>query len=101
MFEMFGFGGTACPRCERKNSATSGYCTGCGLTLGAPRNRPLLRDNRWIAGPDELAVYFGVRELSGIFVKTLRVPQPSDWRRRSRAFSERQQELLRDAMAAK
>ena len=77
MFEMFGFGGTACPRCERKNSATSGYCTGCGLTLGAPRNRPLLRDNRWIAGPDELAVYFGVRELSGIFVKTLRVPATS------------------------
>lgn len=74
MFEMFGFGGAACPRCERKNAATSGYCAGCGLTLGAPRNPPLLRDNRWIAGPDELAVYFGVRELSGIFVKTLRVP---------------------------
>ena len=77
MFEMFGFGGAACPRCERKNSATSGYCSGCGLTLGAPRNPPLLRENRWIAGPDELAVYFGVRELSGIFVKTLRVPATS------------------------
>ncbi|HEY1231602.1 MAG TPA: hypothetical protein VGF26_30250, partial [Ramlibacter sp.] len=77
MFEMFGFGGAACPRCERKNAATSGYCSGCGLTLGAPRNPPLLRENRWIAGPDELAVYFGVRELSGIFVKTLRVPATS------------------------
>jgi hypothetical protein len=74
MFQMFGFGGAACPRCERKNAATAGYCAGCGLTLGAPRNAPVLRDNRWIAGPDELAVFFGVRELSGIFVKTLRVP---------------------------
>ncbi|GAB3458702.1 hypothetical protein GCM10027321_14870 [Massilia terrae] len=77
MFEMFGFGAAECPRCERKNAATSGYCAGCGLTLGAPRNPPLLRDNRWIAGPDELAVFFGVRELSGIFVKTLRVPATS------------------------
>lgn len=74
MFEMFGFGGAACPRCERKNAAASGYCAGCGLTLGAPRNAPLLRENRWIAGPDELAVFFGVRELSGVFVKTLHVP---------------------------
>jgi hypothetical protein len=74
MFQMFGFGGAACPRCERKNAATAGYCAGCGLTLGAPRNAPVLRDNRWIAGPDELAVFFGVRELSGVFVKTLRVP---------------------------
>jgi hypothetical protein len=74
MFQMFGFGGAACPRCERKNAATAGYCAGCGLTLGAPRNAPVLRENRWIAGPDELAVFFGVRELSGIFVKTLRVP---------------------------
>jgi hypothetical protein len=71
---MFGFGGAACPRCERKNAASAGYCGGCGLILGAPRNAPLLRDNRWIAGPDELAVFFGVRELSGLFVKTLRVP---------------------------
>lgn len=74
MFQMFGFGGAACPRCERKNAASAGYCAGCGLMLGAPRNVPVLRENRWIAGPDELAVFFGVRELSGIFVKTLRVP---------------------------
>ncbi|MGZ5198493.1 MAG: hypothetical protein ACXWC4_01895 [Telluria sp.] len=77
MFEMFGFGGAACPRCERKNAASAGYCAGCGLILGAPRNAPVLRENRWIAGPDELAVYFGVRELSGLFVKTLRVPAAS------------------------
>jgi hypothetical protein len=34
----------------------------------------VLVENRWIAGPDELAVFFGVRDLSGLFVKTLRVP---------------------------
>jgi hypothetical protein len=34
----------------------------------------VLVENRWAPGPDELAVFFGVRELSGIFVKTLRVP---------------------------
>jgi hypothetical protein len=44
------------------------------MILGAPRNAPVLRENRWVAGPDELAVFFGVRELSGVFVKTLRVP---------------------------
>jgi hypothetical protein len=74
MFQMFGFGGVACPRCEHKNAGESGYCARCGLTLGAPRNEPVLRENRWIPGPDELAVFFGVRELSGLFVKTLRVP---------------------------
>lgn len=74
MFQMFGFGGASCPRCERKNPHAAGYCASCGLTLGAPRNPVVLRENRWIAGPGELAVFFGVRELSGIFVKTLRVP---------------------------
>ena len=43
-------------------------------TGSTPRGVPVLRDNRWIAGPDDLAVFFGVRALSGIFVKTLRVP---------------------------
>lgn len=74
MFQMFGFGGVKCPRCEHKNDDQSGYCNHCGLTLGATRNEPVLRDNRWIPADDELAVYFGVRELSGIFTKTLRVP---------------------------
>lgn len=74
MFEMFGVKGGSCPRCERKNGADARYCAGCGVTLGAPRNVPVLRENRWLAGPDELAVFFGVRELSGLFVKTLRVP---------------------------
>ncbi|NRR29738.1 hypothetical protein HSX11_06030 [Oxalobacteraceae bacterium] len=74
MFQKFGFGGIKCPRCEHKNADQSGYCGQCGLTLGAPRNEPVLRDNRWIPADDELAVYFGVRELSGIFTKTLRVP---------------------------
>ncbi|WP_342114954.1 SPFH domain-containing protein [Pseudoduganella sp. OTU4001] len=74
MFKMFGFGGVKCPRCEHRNGDTSGYCNQCGLTLGAPRSEPVLRDNRWIPANDELAVYFGVRQLSGIFTKTLRVP---------------------------
>jgi hypothetical protein len=74
MFQMFGFGGTPCPRCDQRNSGASGYCAHCGLTLGAPRNVPVLRENRWIAGTDDLAVFFGVKALSGLFVKTLRVP---------------------------
>lgn len=74
MFQMFGFGGTRCPRCEHKNAGGAGYCAACGITLGAPRNTPVLVENRWVAGPDELAVFFGVEALSGLFVKTLRVP---------------------------
>jgi hypothetical protein len=74
MFRMFGFGGVKCPRCEHKNGAGTGYCANCGVILGAPHNEPVLRDNRWIPANDELAVYFGVRQLSGIFNKTLRVP---------------------------
>ncbi|BDT58819.1 hypothetical protein MasN3_23130 [Massilia varians] len=74
MVQMFGVKGAACPRCERKQGGDARYCAGCGLILGAPRNSPVLRENRWVAGPDELAVFFGVRELSGLFVKTLRVP---------------------------
>jgi hypothetical protein len=74
MFKMFGLGGVMCPRCGHRNGDTSGYCNQCGLMLGAPRSEPVLRDNRWIPANDELAVYFGVRQLSGIFTKTLRVP---------------------------
>src|SRR5262245_34764888 len=74
MFKMFGFGGVKCPRCEHRNGDSSGYCNQCGLTLGAPRSEPVLRENRWIPANDELAVYFGVRQLSGIFTKTLHVP---------------------------
>lgn len=74
MFQMFGFGGVKCPRCEHSNGDKSGYCAQCGLTLGMVRNEPVLRENRWQPAGDELAVFFGVRELSGIFTKTLRVP---------------------------
>lgn len=74
MFQMFGVKGASCPRCERKHEGEARYCAGCGLVLGAPRKLPVLRENRWVAGPDELAVFFGVRELSGVFVKTLHVP---------------------------
>jgi hypothetical protein len=74
MVKMSGLGGTACARCEHKNAAADGYCAQCGLLQGAPRNPPVLVDNRWMPGPDELAVFFGLKALSGIFVKTLRVP---------------------------
>ena len=74
MFQMFGFGGVKCPRCEHKNAGDAGYCAQCGLTLGAARSEPIFQDNRWIPADKELAVFFGVRELSGLFVKTLRVP---------------------------
>lgn len=74
MLQMFGVQGGRCPRCECKNAPEARYCAGCGVILGAPRNKPLLVENRWVPGPDELAVFFGVRELSGLFVKTLRVP---------------------------
>ena len=74
MLQMFGFGGAKCPRCSHQSGAGADYCERCGMTLGAPRNEPVLRDNRWIAAPHELAVFFGMRELSGLFVKTLRVP---------------------------
>ncbi|QGZ42564.1 hypothetical protein IP92_04768 [Pseudoduganella flava] len=76
MFKMFGIGGVKCPRCGQRNGA-DGYCAQCGLSLGAPRSEPVLVDNRWVPAADELAVYFGVRELSGIFTKTLRVPPTS------------------------
>jgi hypothetical protein len=74
MLKMFGVGAGACPRCDHGNTGEASYCAACGLLLGAPRNRPVLVENRWAPGPDELAVFFGVRELSGIFVKTLHVP---------------------------
>ena len=74
MFQMFGFGGVPCPRCGHSSAGDTGYCSQCGMSLGAPRNEPVLRENRWIPGPDELAVYFGVSTLDGIFTKTLRVP---------------------------
>jgi len=74
MLQMFGVKGASCPRCERKNGGQASYCAGCGMILGAPRSKPVLVENRWVAGADELAVFFGVRELSGLFVKTLRVP---------------------------
>jgi hypothetical protein len=82
MLKMFGIGASACPRCEHRyeqaggpaGAAAASYCVSCGLLLGAPRHRPVLVENRWAPGPDELAVFFGVRALSGIFVKTLHVP---------------------------
>lgn len=78
MLKMFGIGAGACPRCAHRVGAAgegaAAYCANCGLLQGAPRHKAVLVDNRWAPGADELAVFFGVRELSGIFVKTLHVP---------------------------
>lgn len=74
MFQAFGFGGVACARCGHRNGEDAAYCAKCGMSAGAPRHEPVMRENRWIPGPDEFAVFFGVNALSGLFVKTLRVP---------------------------
>ena len=74
MLRMFGVNGAKCPRCAHGKVAADGYCAVCGLMPGTPRHAPVLVENRWVPGPDELAVFFGVRALSGVFVKTLRVP---------------------------
>jgi hypothetical protein len=74
MLRMFGTKEARCPRCAHAHAAADGYCAACGLMLGTPRHAPVLVENRWVPGPDELAVFFGVRALSGVFVKTLRVP---------------------------
>jgi hypothetical protein len=74
MFQAFGFGGAPCARCGHTNLPQAQYCAQCGLAAGTPRHEAVLRDNRWVAGPDEFAVFFGVEALDGLFVKTLRVP---------------------------
>lgn len=74
MFQKFGFGGVKCPRCGHKSADGSGYCSQCGLSVGAPRNAAVLQDNCWAPADDELAVYFGVKALSGVFSRTLHVP---------------------------
>ncbi len=72
MFKLFGVSGSACPRCDHVNQEASNYCTECGMTLGAPQ--PILRDNRWCPADNEMAVFFGIKQLSGLFRKVLVVP---------------------------
>src|SRR5450830_113737 len=67
MFQLFGFGGARCPRCEHKNGAAAGYCAQCGLSLGAPGSDTVLHANQWRLADDQLALFFGVRELSSLF----------------------------------
>jgi hypothetical protein len=73
MVQMFGFGGLPARAVSTRTRAAR-LLRRLRPALGAPRHAPVLVENRWAPGPDELAVFFGVRELSGIFVKTLRVP---------------------------
>lgn len=79
MFKSFGVQGTACPRCDwRDDSAgkasgkAGNYCRACGMSLG--QAHPLLRNNRWLPQDDEMAVFFGIEHMSGLFRKALQVP---------------------------
>jgi hypothetical protein len=66
---------TLCPRpeCGHANAADAVACARCGAALPAQRP-PRLEENRWLAAPDDLAVYFRARNLKGIFAKQLRIP---------------------------
>ncbi|MGK5027213.1 hypothetical protein [Janthinobacterium sp. RB2R34] len=91
MFQLFGFGGARCPRCEHKNAAAAGYCAQCGLSLGTPGNDAVLHANQWRLADDQLALFFGVRELSSLFGdarKRLQVSaQARAWIVQSNAFT--------------
>ncbi|WP_332861466.1 hypothetical protein [Janthinobacterium svalbardensis] len=91
MFQLFGFGGARCPRCEHKNGAAAGYCAQCGLSLGAPDSDAVLHANQWHLTDGQLALFFGVRELSSLFgsaARRLRVPAESRaWIVQSDAFT--------------
>ena len=91
MFQLFGFGGARCPRCEHRNGAAAGYCAQCGLSLGAPGSDAVLHANQWRLAEDQLALFFGVRELSSLFggaARRLQVPAESRaWIVQSDAFT--------------
>jgi hypothetical protein len=72
MFTLFGVRGSPCPRCDHVNQRDGSYCAQCGISLG--QAHPLLRNNRWLPAENEVAVFFGVERLSGVFSKTLQVP---------------------------
>lgn len=91
MFQLFGFGGARCPRCEHRNGAAAGYCAQCGLSLGAPDSDAVLHANQWHLADGQLALFFGVRELSSLFgsaARRLQVPAESRaWIVQSDAFT--------------
>ncbi|MEN9868734.1 MAG: hypothetical protein RL748_4324, partial [Pseudomonadota bacterium] len=72
MFTLFGVRGTACPRCDALSQGEGNYCPACGVSLG--QGHALLRNNRWLPLENEVAVFFGVERLGGLFSKTLQVP---------------------------
>ncbi len=73
MFKFFGSGNSVCPRCGQVGTqASERYCRACGISHGAPH--PVLRDNRWQPRENEVALFFGVAQLSGLFRKALIVP---------------------------
>lgn len=65
--------GPKCPRCGERNGQNAETCQKCGISLQL--DRPvILRDNRWEAAPDELAVFFYTRDLKGLFSRSVNVP---------------------------
>lgn len=64
--------GVKCERCGQRTREGE-FCDHCGISLGFSRPA-ILEDNRWEAAPDELAVFFKIRQLKGFFSKTVRVP---------------------------
>jgi hypothetical protein len=74
MLNVLGFGKKKCARCDAKAAQASALCPSCGVSMAAPQNDPVLRDNRWVPAPNELAAFFGIGQLKGLFTKTLQVP---------------------------
>lgn len=73
MFKMFGSGMSACPRCGQVGTREGErYCRACGISHGAPH--PVLHNNRWQPRENEVALFFGVAQLSGLFRKAVVVP---------------------------
>lgn len=63
---------TTCGRCGTENAASATFCDRCKFPL---KFRPaILKDNCWEAAPDELAVFFRVSQLDGLFSKAVVVP---------------------------
>lgn len=61
-----------CGRCGAENTVGATYCGECKFPL---QFRPaILKDNCWDAAPDELAVFFRVGQLQGLFSKQVIVP---------------------------
>lgn len=62
-----------CTICGAESPADTTFCSACGRPLQFHRD-VILKDNCWQAAPDELAVFFRVGHLKGLFSKQVVVP---------------------------